>query len=108
MTEATMSGEISFDTIFSEEGVHHIEGCYRVNGESWKVFYFTHRFNGQWWQDLPVIRKDVVWPSGISGVDVVYPMDKILNKETVSRVLSDVLGVSKWVEVRGPDSLQLK
>jgi hypothetical protein len=49
-----------------------------------------------------------VWDSGVSGVLVRLPRHLPLNAEAVERVLSDTLGVSEWVRVRGPDSMQLR
>ena len=103
-----MNGEITFDTQVDELGQDHIEGCYRIGGEDWKVFYFTHWFNGDLWSGDPVIKKDAVWQSGITGVNAVLPKEQRLNKTTVLDTLSELLGVQGWSEVRGPDSLQLK
>ena len=103
-----MKGEVSFDLVIGDEEQNHIEGCFRLDEGDWRVFYFTNRLHGEWWQGAPDVRKDVTWPSGVTGVDVVYPKDKILNKLTVIRILSDILGIEDWSEVRGPDSLQLK
>ncbi len=98
-----MKAEISFDTIIDSNGEENIEGCYRIEGKDWSVFYFT-----QWWDDQPHIVKDAVWRSGITGVDVRFPKDNILNKSSVMKYLSQILGVTEWSEVKGPDSLQLK
>jgi hypothetical protein len=101
--EANMKGEISFDTNVDDNGQENIEGCYRICEEEWQVFYFT-----QWWDGYPRIVKNAVSESGIGGVDVWFPKTQILNKSAVIKVLSDILGVDEWSEVRGPDSLQLK
>jgi hypothetical protein len=98
-----MKGEISFDTNIDDNGQENIEGCYRICGENWQVFYFT-----KWWDGAPRIIKDAVYNSGITGVDVWFPKNQILNKFAVIKLLSDILGVTEWSEVRGPDSLQLK
>lgn len=104
-----VKGEITFDTFHDEEDMDCVDGCYRVGEEDWKIFYFSHRTNGKLWQESPYIRSNVAWPSGVTGIDVVYPIDKPLNRETVKMVLTDVLGGNiDWTEVRGPDSLQLK
>jgi hypothetical protein len=103
-----MLGEISFDTVVSESGQPHVEGCYRIGANDWKVFYFTQRHKGRWWSEDPIVRTDVVWPSGVSGVDAVFPVNVVLNKKFIKSILSDILGCVDWVEVLGPDSLQLK
>ena len=103
-----MKGEISFDTEVLETGQDHVEGCYRIDGQGWEVFYFTHRRNGKWWQGEPVISKHATWRSGVTGVDALYPKDQLLNKNYVMGELSKIKNVDEWSEVRGPDSLQLK
>jgi hypothetical protein len=103
-----MKAEISFDALALEDDQDNVEGCYRLEGDDWQVFYFT-----RWWEGLPEERrakvvKNAVFSSGITGVVVNYPKEQILDKAAVMRVLSDTLGVAEWSEVRGPDSLQLK
>ena len=102
------SGEISFDLIIPEEGMDHIEGVYRIEGADWKVFYFTHWRDGYLWSMNPIIRENVIFQSGIGGIDAVYPACQLLNKETSKKLLSSILGGVSWVDVMGPDSLQLK
>lgn len=103
-----MQGVISFDTEVSDSGQHHIEGCYKLPESDWKVFYFTHFDGGKLWNGAPRINKNAIWQSGISGVDAVYPASTVLNKSSVSQLLSDILGDVTFVEARGPDSLMLK
>ena len=103
-----MNGEITFDLVVPLEGLDHIEGCYRLSHEDWKVFYFTHWTNGSLWSGDPVIRPDAMWQSGIRGVDAVYPASIRLNKESTMAFLSEILGGVDWTEVVGPDSLALK
>jgi hypothetical protein len=103
-----MKGNISFDTNVAEAGEAVIEGCYKIDGGSWQVFYFTNWWREAPWQGDPLITYPGIWKSGITGVQVIYPKEKILNKRTAMEVLSKILGISDWFEVRGPDSLQLK
>jgi hypothetical protein len=44
----------------------------------------------------------------VSGVSVRIPRAEQINAATVERVLSEALGVSEWVRVRGPNSMQLR
>jgi hypothetical protein len=48
------------------------------------------------------------WESGVAGVFVRLPRALRINAATVERVLSEALGVSEWVRVRGPDPMQLR
>ena len=62
----------------------------------------------RWGLSADSFKKNATSESGIAGIDVWFPKDRILNKSAVIKVLSDALGVTEWSEVRGPDSLQLK
>jgi len=98
-----MKAEISFDLIMDED-MPFVEGAYRLDGSVWQVFIFmrargTRRVG---------VTKDLVWKSGVTGINVVVADDENLNKTTVLRALSDALGVSQWTEVRGPDSMVLR
>jgi hypothetical protein len=99
----SMKAEISFDTIVPDAGSENIEGCYRLEDCDWQVFYATQVYQGD-----PHTLFPAKWRSGVIGVQIHYPVDKVLNKESVKAVLTNVLGVSKWFEVLGPDSLRLK
>jgi hypothetical protein len=101
-------GEITFDIIVPEEGVAHAEGCYRVDGGNWHVYYFTNCHHGAPWTAEPTIRTDAIFQSGISGVSGMVPTNWILNKKTIKRLLAETAGVDGWIEVSGPDSLILK
>jgi hypothetical protein len=101
-------GEITFDIIVPEEGVAHAEGCYRVDGGNWHVYYFTNCHHGGPWTAEPTIRADAVFQSGISGVSGMVPTNWILNRKTIKRLLAETAGVNGWIEVSGPDSLILK
>lgn len=100
--------EISFDTEVCESGQSHVEGCYRLDKKDWCVFYFTDRRDGRWWRKEPLILTEVVWPSGARGIEAVYPKKTVLNKRFVATELARILKTSNWVEVAGPDSLQMK
>lgn len=102
MVRGAMKAEISFDLVDLGEDCNNIEGCYRLPGGQWQIFYFTRSWQGE---EGP---KHASWRSGATGLNVNYPKDKKLNKLAVMKVLSDVLGITEWSEVRGPDSLQMK
>lgn len=108
-TGGKVLGEITFDTIVPEEGTGNIEGCYRVHGGNWYVYYFTnqHKDSGPC-TGVPRITNNAVFSSGISGVSGVLPTEWTLNKTTVMNVLAGAVGVDGWTEVRGPNSLLLK
>ncbi len=96
-----MRAEISYDLIMDDD-MSFVEGAYRLAGGDWQVVIVSRR---------EVAEPEVVpqrWESGVSGVFVRFPHAGRLNRETVERVLSAALGVSEWVEVRGPDSMRLR
>ena len=97
-----MRAEISYDLVMEEE-MAFVEGAFRLLGGAWQVFIFT-RLNAA---DRPIWRHDQ-WESGATGVVVTFPSERALNKAAVEAVLSEALGVAEWVEVRGPDSMQLR
>ena len=99
-----MKAEITFDLIMTED-MPFVEGCYRLPGEAWEVFIFTHLNNGPYGIG---VWKDLIWDSGVRGLNAVMPADTKLSKETVFNVLSQALGVAEWAEVRGPDSIVLR
>jgi hypothetical protein len=98
-----MRAEISFDLVM-EDDMDFVEGTYRLPGHDWQVLVFSRR--------PPVEKLEINtkghWASGVTGVSVRFPKAQMLNKAAVMRVLSDVLGVTEWQEVHGPDSMQLR
>ena len=99
-----MLGEISLDILIEDDRDRDVmEGCYRIEQGEWHIFYFT-----RWWREGPKVILDAVWRSGVSGVNVNHPKDQALNKIVVKERLSEILKGVDWVEVKGPDSLQLK
>jgi hypothetical protein len=98
----SMKGEICFDCYYPDDS-DNIEGCYRLEGGEWQVFYVT-----RWYEGPPKVFTDAAWRSGITGVQVHHPKDQQLNILISKQVVADALGVTEWREVRGPDSLKLK
>jgi hypothetical protein len=97
-----MEAEITFDTIVPDAGTHNIEGCYRLDGCDWQIFYAAHQYEGTA-RVFPA-----TWRSGMTGIQIHHPRDEVLNKAAVKKALTSILDVSEWVEVRGPGSLQMK
>ena len=94
-------GEISYDLVM-ELDMGFVEGTYRLPEGEWQVFIFSRR------DVLLTHVEHVSWESGVSGVQVLYPMDQPLNRASVERLLSNALDVEQWKQVRGPDSMQLR
>jgi hypothetical protein len=98
-----MRAEISYDLVM-EDDMEFVEGTYRLPGGDWQVVIVS-AFD----RDVP--EPQVVpqrWESGVSGVFIRLPRAERVNAATVERVLSEALGVSDWVRVHGPDSMQLR
>ena len=98
-----MRAEISYDLVM-DVVMEFVEGAYRLPGGDWQVVIVLAR-------DWDVPEPQVVpqrWESGVSGVVVRLPRAERVNAATVERVLSMAFGVSEWVRVRGPDSMQLR
>jgi hypothetical protein len=103
--DAGAKGEITFDIVVPEDGVTFVEGCYRINGGNWQVFFFRKESPQS---GAPRIRRNAVFSSGIRGVSGVITDYWVFNKKTVMGMLAVALGVEEWTELIGPDSLILK
>ncbi len=96
-----MTAEISFDLV-AEEDMEFEEGTFRLPGGEWQVFIVSKR---------PAVVPEVKptrWDSGVSGVFVAFPVEARLDRSAVGLLLGEALGVSGWVEVCGPDSMDLR
>jgi hypothetical protein len=93
--------EISYDLVIEDE-MSFVEGTYRLSSGEWEVFIFVRRdaTEPRWERSR--------WDSGVTGVVVEFPCVRVLNKVVVESLLSEVLGVAEWAEVRGPDSMRLR
>jgi hypothetical protein len=96
-----MHAEISYDLVMDDD-MEFVEGAYRLPGSDWQVCIVS-RFD----VPAPEVRPSR-WESGVTGLVIRFPRAARLNREAVERVLSATLGVSEWVEVRGPDSMRLR
>jgi hypothetical protein len=94
--------EISYDLVMDDE-MDFVEGTYRLPGAEWQVFIFTTlgEATATHWRLSE-------WKSGVTGVFVRCPRDRPLNKRAVEAILSEALSVGEWIEIRGPDSMQLR
>ncbi len=81
-----------------------IEGCYRLEGGPWQVVIAVKKEE----VSAVEIRNGLTWASGVTGMNVFLPETTRLNATILLDLMSDVLGVQKWVEVRGPDSIVLR
>jgi|SRR6478735_5010676 len=98
-----MKAEISYDLVMDDD-MPFIEGTYRLHGGEWQVVIVSAHD-----RDVPASQVERQrWDSGITGVYVRVPRNERINAATVERILSKALGVTEWVRVRGPDSLQLR
>ena len=87
-----------------DEDMQFIEGCYRLAGGEWQVVVAFKR-------DEVVevnVRSGLSWESGMTGMNVVFPLGTTINASVLLGVMSEHLGVEHWLEVLGPDSLMLR
>lgn len=96
-----MKGEISYDLIM-ENDMKFVEGTFRVGSGQWQVFIISKRPVDQ------VTIQSTKWSSGATGVHFEVPQEYCLNKQISKQLLTNWLGVEAWVEVGGPDSIQLR
>jgi hypothetical protein len=99
-----MDGEISYDLIM-EDNMNFAEGTYRLSGGPWQVFIFITS-NPKHQAGVAAYRR--TWDSGVDGLVVYCPVNTILSKDFIERVLSSECGASCWKEVRGPDSIKIR
>jgi hypothetical protein len=95
-----MEAEITFDLVMDDD-MGFGEGCYRLPDGRCQVFILVRRPE----ENKVEVRKDLTWQSGVTGLNVFLPAAAALSKSLVLAVLSEVLEVSAWSEVRGPDSI---
>jgi len=93
--------EISYDLVMCDD-MDFVEGTYRLPGGEWQVVIVS-RYDVQKPEVVPQR-----WESGTSGVLIRFPRSDRLDRAAVEQVLSTSLGVWKWVDVRGPDSVQMR
>jgi len=102
VAEVSVRAEISYDLVMEEE-MTFVEGTYRLPGGEWQVFILTTlgEATAPHWTFSQ-------WESRVMGVFARFPRNQRLNKATAETILSEALGVTEWVEVRGPDSMNLR
>jgi hypothetical protein len=96
-----MRAEISYDLVMNVD-MEFVEGTYRLPNAGWQVLIASKRDI----HEVELVQQ--VWESGATGVLLRFPASKQLNAEAIERVLSVSFGVSDWVQVHGPDSMQLR
>jgi hypothetical protein len=97
-----MKAEISFDLVM-EGRIEFVEGTYRLADQDWQVFVFIPDPS----QAEPKVSAGR-WGRGATGLIVAWPASQVLNRAAVLEVMGGHLGVTEWVEVRGPDSMGLR
>jgi hypothetical protein len=102
--KSSLKAEITFDLVMDDD-MPFVEGCYRLDNGAWHVFIFRKTRGGM---EKVAVMKDLVWPSGVTGLNVIVRDETILNKQFVLQTLSKELGVTGWHEVQGPDSMNLR
>ena len=102
--ESLQEGEVSFDLVM-EEDMPLGEGCYRLSDGNWHVFMVRHSRAGT---EQVGIYRNLAWKTGVTGLNVVVSDEERINKGAVLNLLSDALGGVEWLEVKGPDSIQLR
>jgi len=99
-----MKAEISFDLIMGED-MPFVEGCFRLDGGIWKIFIVNHSDDEE---GRIEINRNIIWSSGVTGLSFTVSADININKSFVVQALSKEVGFSEWVEIRGPDSINLR
>ena len=85
------------------EDMDFIEGCYRLEGGPWQVITAA--------KSEEILEAEIrtgCWASGVTGMNIILRQTAQLNATVLLNLMSDILCVEKWIEVRGPDSIQLR
>lgn len=99
--------EISFDTILEEDN-SFAEGSYRLPGGSWQVVIFQKEdvpeavFRSRRW------KKPTPWEQVATGLVIQLPQHRRLDREALIRALTLATDHDGWIEVSGPDSMNLR
>lgn len=98
-----MNAEITWDLVMSDD-MTFAEGCFRLEGEPWQVV-IAFKSGGV---HSPGVRTNLRWNSGVTGMNIILNDDERINKEVLLQIMSSSLGVERWTEVKGPDSMALR
>ena len=98
-----MNAKITWDLVMSED-MSFAEGCYQIENSSWQVVMAFKEDN----ISKIDVRNGMTWDSGVTGMNIIFPQAVKINASTLLKVMSDILGVVDWEEVRGPDSIVLR
>jgi hypothetical protein len=98
-----MNAEITWDLVMLDD-MAFAEGCFRLEGGPWQVVTAQKSRDG--WD--PQVSTNLQWDSGVRGMNIILPRGEKLNKEILLLIMSATLGVERWTEVRGPDSMMLR
>ncbi len=95
-------GYISHDLVM-EKQMAFDEGSFRVGDGPWRVYIFQRDK-----VESMQIDTNARWKNGVTGIVVTMPEQALLTREVIKSTLAKAAGVEQWVEVRGPDSMQLR
>jgi hypothetical protein len=95
--------EISYDFILErDEDSIFIEGCYRLSDGVWRVLIVSKKNIGE------MIAKSSTWENGTEGLVIHVPKSSNLSKNSLERMLANLLDVTCFCEIQGPDSMDLR
>ncbi|WP_419730316.1 hypothetical protein [Lichenicola sp.] len=86
------------------EDMGFIEGSYRLAGGEWQIVTAFKREG----VTEAEIRDGLTWESGVTGMNVIFPVDATINGTVLLNMMSEHLAIETWREVRGPDSIVLR
>lgn len=98
-----MDAEVSWDLEMSDD-MPFIEGCFRLADGPWQIVTAFKR------PEINEVetRTDLIWDSGVGGINVLFPDIFKLNSQTLLNEMSRVFDIDYWTETRGPDSMTLR
>jgi hypothetical protein len=99
--------EISFDTVLEADN-DYTEGSFRLPDGFWQVVVFR-KDEVQVVSSTPSIwERPTAWELEATGLVIRMPRGDKVDREYLLRVMYQVIGFDGWVEVSGPDSMNLR
>lgn len=94
------TAEISYDLMMHDD-MSFVEGCYRLPNQDWQVVIVS-KWNAR------TIGYQLTDFGNVSGIVIKIPKYLRLDAERTEKMLSKILKVEVWQQVRGPDSIVLR
>lgn len=94
--------EVSSDLVMDDD-MELFEGCFRTPDDFWQVLIVSKNHG-----DFETSIEEAKWENGVTGLKFRLSKQRVLNRETITQLLSDFYKSDDWEWVVGPDSMVLR